>query len=269
MPSQRRMRAFGLFLFLAIAITLYMTNSARQTRNSAFYVKTQEALQAREYMEATKQRDAESVESRLKEAEDTAKKAANEKHDRYLESVGGGTPEQKGKSVGGGKFKIQDGEQKGVPGVATVGGRPRDKLSSKEKEAESPEDHEVEVELNAILKKSPIIIFSKSYCPHSQKAKHILLEKYTIVPTPYVVELDEHPLGLKLQEMLAEKTGRRTVPNVLVLGMSIGGGSEMQDFDEKDQLATKIKGVGGSRITEVERRMAAQSEMRRRRVMRA
>ncbi|KAF2645555.1 glutaredoxin [Massarina eburnea CBS 473.64] len=268
MPSQRRVRVFGLLLFVFVAITLYMTTSARQTRSSAFYVKTQEALQAREYMEAAKQRDADGVESRLKAAEDDAKKATNAKHEKYLDSVGGGSKENK-KSVGGGKFRMQDGdEQKAVPGVATVGGRPRDKLASKEKAKESPEDHEVEVELNAILKKSPIIIFSKSYCPHSKKAKQILLEKYNIVPAPYVVELDEHPLGPKLQETLAEKTGRRTVPNVLVLGMSIGGGSEMQDFDEKDQLVSKIKGIGGSRISKAERKMS-QTEMRRRRALRA
>jgi glutaredoxin len=38
-----------------------------------------------------------------------------------------------------------------------------------------------------------VIIFSKSYCPFSAKAKRILVEKYSIVPAPFVVELDQHP----------------------------------------------------------------------------
>ena len=36
---------------------------------------------------------------------------------------------------------------------------------------ETEEEHRVESELNDILKKGPIIIFSKSYCPYSKKAK--------------------------------------------------------------------------------------------------
>jgi hypothetical protein len=40
-----------------------------------------------------------------------------------------------------------------VPGVAQQGGRPRDQAAMKEHE--TPEDHEVEMEMNAILKRSP------------------------------------------------------------------------------------------------------------------
>ena len=46
------MRASGLIIVLVIVITLYMTTSATRTRNSTFYVKTQEALQAKENAEA-------------------------------------------------------------------------------------------------------------------------------------------------------------------------------------------------------------------------
>lgn len=129
-----------------------MTGSARQTRNSRFYVKTQEALQAREYVEAAKQRDAQDVHVRLRAAEEAAKKSADEKSQKYLDAVSGGSAE---KGVAGRFMMKEQGgdEKKPVQGVATVGGRPRDKLANKE--PESPEDHEVEIELNAILKKSP------------------------------------------------------------------------------------------------------------------
>ncbi|KAF2248867.1 glutaredoxin [Trematosphaeria pertusa] len=264
MPSQRRMRVFGLLVVLTVVITLYMTRSARQTRNSDFYLRTQEALQSREYQEAAKQRDEADVHSRLKAAEEAAKKSADEKGQKFFDSVGSGGSGVE-KPIGGRYLmKEQDGdEKKVVQGVATVGGRPRDKVANKE--PESDEDHEVEVELNAILKKSPIIIFSKTYCPHSKKAKHILLDKYRIVPAPYVVELDEHPLGLKLQEKLADSTGRKTVPNILILGRSIGGGDQIQELDETDKLIDTVKSMASARVIEAERRRI-QSEMRRRRV---
>ncbi|KAL8674538.1 MAG: hypothetical protein Q9168_001056 [Polycauliona sp. 1 TL-2023] len=131
-----------------------------------------------------------------------------------------------------------------------------DKEKPKEAKAETQEERKIEVELNAILKKGPIIIFSKSYCPYSMKAKSILLEKYTIVPTPYVVELDEHPLGPGLQAALEKSTGRRTVPNVLINGKSIGGGDDVQKLDLDGELVGKVKGMGGKRIMEAKLRGA-------------
>ena len=109
-----------------------------------------------------------------------------------------------------------------------------------------------------------VIIFSKSYCPHSKKAKHILLEKYDIEPKPYVVELDLNPMGEKLQAFLHKSTGRRTVPNVLLMGKSIGGGDEMQELDETDTLVTKVKEMGGSRITQAEHHGARPKAKRQR-----
>ena len=157
--------------------------------------------------------------------------------------------------------------------------------SKKEDKTESQEEHEVEVELNSILKKGPsksydphrvhacgtgirglgkfqgkrllthtVIVFSKSYCPYSKKAKDILLEKYTIVPTPYVIELDEHRLGSQLQAALEKSTGRRTVPNILINGRSIGGGDDVQKLDLDGQLVGKVKSMGGKRIMEAKLR---------------
>lgn len=251
---------------LAIIVTLYMTGSARQTRSSEFYTKTQQELQAREYEKATKLRDENDVSSRLKAAEEAAKQMANKKSQQFHDSVDGG--ESGDKSVAGRVIlKEQGGDKKKVQGVAGVGGRPRDREAAKT-DAESQEEHEVEVELNAILKKSPIIIFSKSYCPHSADAKRILLDKYRIVPAPFVVELDHHPMGPQLQAMLGETTGRRTVPNVLVIGKSIGGGDDIVELHQMDKLLDKLKSMGGSRIVEAARREAntgSNSEMLRRR----
>lgn len=99
-----------------------------------------------------------------------------------------------------------------------------------------------------------VIIFSKSYCPHSKRAKSILLDKYIIDPAPYVVELDQHPQGAQLQALLAEKTGRRTVPNTLINGVSIGGGDDVAELDSKKTLIDKIIEFGGKKILEVKER---------------
>ena len=40
------------------------------------------------------------------------------------------------------------------------------------------------------------------------------------------------------------------MPNVLIVGKSIGGGDEVQGLDEGGTLVEKVKGMGGKRIVE-------------------
>ena len=105
-----------------------------------------------------------------------------------------------------------------------------------------------------------MIIFSKSYCPYSKRAKGILLEKYSIDPPPYVVELDEHPLGAKIQARLADLTGRRTVPNIMVNEKSIGGGDEISELDGRKTLIDKFKSVMGSKRLTMKERFSEKSK---------
>jgi len=131
---------------------------------------------------------------------------------------------------------------------------------------------EAKAELDAILKKSPVIIISKSHCPFSRRAKTLLLDTYSIVPAPYVVELDQltkpmprptsadsddsppETLGRKLQDLLEELTGRKTVPNILVNARSIGGSDDIAKLDKDGLLIEEIKKYGGKKITEIEKR---------------
>ena len=114
-----------------------------------------------------------------------------------------------------------------------------------------------------------VIIFSKSYCPYSKKAKHILLEKYKITPPPYVVELDLHPLGQPLQNYVGGLTGRKTVPNILIQAKSIGGGDDVQALDQSGKLIDTVLRMGGKRmkiskvLTEAEK--AKEKEMKEKR----
>lgn len=81
-----------------------------------------------------------------------------------------------GNSHNGGKVVVNpDAEDDGVARVGNTGAsKSRESSAAKKKteaEEETETDHEIEVEMNSILKKGPIIIFSKSFCPHSKRAK--------------------------------------------------------------------------------------------------
>ncbi len=126
-------------------------------------------------------------------------------------------------------------------------------------------------ELQGILKRSPIVIFSKSYCPHSKRAKKLLLDQYTITPAPYVVELDlmetkvpgkktddgeDEPqvtLGKKVQDLLVTLTGRRTVPNIMINAQSLGGADDVLRLEGDGILVETVKKMGGKRIVSMEK----------------
>ncbi|EXJ85056.1 hypothetical protein A1O3_05731 [Capronia epimyces CBS 606.96] len=151
-----------------------------------------------------------------------------------------------------------------------------DEVALNADKVEKPEDEGENMareELQSILKKSPIIIFSKSYCPYSKRAKALLLETYAISPAPYVVELDlmttavpkphgdddedDTPaptLGRKIQDLLASLTGRRTVPNIMINTQSLGGSDDIAQLHAEGKLEEEIKRMGGKRIVSVERK---------------
>ncbi|OJD35649.1 glutaredoxin domain-containing protein [Diplodia corticola] len=313
MRSQRRMKFFAILVLLAVLTTLYLTSAARQTRESAFYTRTQSAISERErtansVVEPNLATD-DDVSKRLKAAEDKAKKSANNKGNRIQEVVAAGDAEKEKDRVSG-KVSQQNarvekdtkvGEHDEVTGEKSVAGRVIMKDSSKAADGvdgvakvgnvgdsvkaaasskatsgsdageETQEEHEAELEINTILKKSPIIIFSKSYCRFSAKAKKILLEDYSITPAPYVVELDQHPLGSAIQAQLQKSTGRSTVPNVLINGRSIGGGDDIETLHLNGKIEETIRSMGGKRITEARPAAEAATEksgLKRRRIKR-
>lgn len=63
-----------------------------------------------------------------------------------------------------------------------------------------------------------------------------------------MVELDQHELGAGLQDALLTSTGRRTVPNILINGKSIGGGDDIEHLHQERQLSDTIRAMGGQRI---------------------
>lgn len=60
-------------------------------------------------------------------------------------------------------------------------------------------------------------------------------------------------LGKALQDLLAEITSRRTVPNIVVGGgRSIGGNDNIWEMHESGHLADEIKKFGGRKIISID-----------------
>ncbi|WOO81323.1 Monothiol glutaredoxin-S6 [Vanrija pseudolonga] len=71
-----------------------------------------------------------------------------------------------------------------------------------------------------------VTMFSKTYCPYSKNGKNIL-KQYSIHPQPYIIELDTRDDGPIIQNFLQYLTNRRTVPNLIIDWVSIGGSDDM------------------------------------------
>ncbi|KAF8506625.1 glutaredoxin [Russula emetica] len=77
-----------------------------------------------------------------------------------------------------------------------------------------------------------VVVFSKSWCPYSKKAKALLKDKYSDAQTA-IFELDEREDGAEVQNYLQEKTGQRTVPNVFIKQKHIGGSDTLATLDSE------------------------------------
>ncbi|KAJ4311341.1 hypothetical protein N0V84_010506 [Fusarium piperis] len=272
MPSPRRVRllilaTLGTFIFILFYTSGFDSHrDAEAYGNQEFIKKTQHAMggdsppgQKAGHIPADKDGDGDvdeddkelavQMQERLKAAELEAKDKANEK--------GGLRPDPPRNVVGvGSSAEGQDKDKAAKPasgGKDVVGGASKETQPQAETKVKSKEELDARDELDSILKKSPVIIFSKSYCPFSKRAKGLLLEKYAITPEPYVVELDIHPQGQAIQDQLLETTGRRTVPNIMVNGVSIGGADDIIEMDNANKLVAKIVDLGNKRVEVSER----------------
>ncbi|EMG47971.1 hypothetical protein G210_1559 [Candida maltosa Xu316] len=129
---------------------------------------------------------------------------------------------------------------------------PKKEVDSK-KESKKPESeglYDPGEDLIKIRSLSPMTIFSKTGCPYSKKIKVLLMEKYQITPSPNIVELDIHENGVELQQYLAAKSGRKTVPNVLV-GSSFesrGGSDDFEKYHKDGNLIKLLVEWGSGRL---------------------
>ncbi|EJS44336.1 YDL010W [Saccharomyces arboricola H-6] len=99
----------------------------------------------------------------------------------------------------------------------------------------------VQKEYSLMLDLSPVIIFSKSVCTYSKSLKELLENEYQFVPNYYIIELDKHGHGEELQEYIKLITGRGTVPNLLINGISRGGSKEIRSLHSQGKLLESLQ----------------------------
>ncbi|KAK7951425.1 Monothiol glutaredoxin-7 [Apiospora aurea] len=263
MPSARRVRFLVMVGMAVIVTTLFFTSKFGSDESRAFqdfYGKTVNAMErkrgsggAQIIMDgkgATAVSEAKDKDGDGSVGEDDVQQA-KEMAERLRAA------EQRAKDQANAKAPLKPDAPSEVVGVGSSAGGQNRKLKDKEASADAKDESDpaskAEAALNELLRKSPVVVFSKSYCPYSKRAKGVLLEKYTIDPAPYIVELDEHPMGKELQAKLGEMTGRSTVPNIMVNGKSIGGSDEINELDARKTLIDKIKSMGNKRVSMKER----------------
>ncbi|KAG6879660.1 hypothetical protein C0992_000102 [Termitomyces sp. T32_za158] len=93
--------------------------------------------------------------------------------------------------------------------------------------------------------KYPVVVFSKSYCPYSRRAKK-LLETYHIQPAPQVVEVDLRLDDDIIKTILGRITQHHTFPNILIRGKSIGGSDDLQALHAERTLTQILEQAGAS-----------------------
>lgn len=166
MPSTRRIRVFALAMASLILLILYFTADARRSHSHDFYTSTVKAMDAKAAALAKDVENAD-VGQRLRNAEAAAKKVADAKTpnpnvaaEKEVPLVGEAAKNVAGriKVKGGEKWDMNSGKE--AAGVGKEAGQ----TEGKEETPETQAEHDVEVELNSILKRSPSM-FSFTYFP--------------------------------------------------------------------------------------------------------
>ncbi|KAG8967157.1 hypothetical protein FRC03_010530 [Tulasnella sp. 419] len=83
--------------------------------------------------------------------------------------------------------------------------------------------------------KIPLVVFSKTYCPYSKRAKE-LLSRYKITPAPFIIEVDTRGDAMLIKAHLTKLTGRSTFPNVILRGTSLGGSDDLNALHASRKL---------------------------------
>lgn len=81
-----------------------------------------------------------------------------------------------------------------------------------------------------------ITIYSKDYCPYCKRAKALLTAK-GVSFTDYDVSLQPE----RLSEMIQRSNGRRTVPQIFIDGVHVGGSDDLFALNSAGKLDAMLK----------------------------
>ncbi|GMI99139.1 glutaredoxin C2 [Hibiscus trionum] len=92
-----------------------------------------------------------------------------------------------------------------------------------------------------IVSATPVVVFSKSYCPFCVDVKQLLQK---LGASFKAIELDKEGDGSDIQAALAEWTSQRTVPNVFIGGKHIGGCDTTTGLNNEGKLVPLLTEAG-------------------------
>ncbi|CAG5135490.1 unnamed protein product, partial [Candidula unifasciata] len=110
-------------------------------------------------------------------------------------------------------------------------------------EAMPPVSADVQKEVEQIIKSHNVVVFSKTTCPFCVKAKDLLKSLSIKFES---VDLDTIEKGPQYQTVLQELTGQKTVPNIFIRGIHLGGCDDLLNAHCQSTLMDKVKGKGST-----------------------
>ncbi|KPV72788.1 uncharacterized protein RHOBADRAFT_17525 [Rhodotorula graminis WP1] len=94
-----------------------------------------------------------------------------------------------------------------------------------------------------MVRRVPVVVFSKTTCPYSKRAK-ARLESLGLRPAMHVVEVDQRPDMPQLHGLLRRRTNHATWPNIIVGSRSIGGADDLERLLANGELGDMLDEVG-------------------------
>ncbi|VDM78893.1 unnamed protein product [Strongylus vulgaris] len=95
--------------------------------------------------------------------------------------------------------------------------------------------------VDKLLKTHKIVVFAKTYCPYSQKAR-AALESCNVKPGAMAwLDIDKRPDCTEIQDYLQALTGGRTVPRVFINQKFFGGGDDTAAAAKNGKLVQLLK----------------------------
>lgn len=101
----------------------------------------------------------------------------------------------------------------------------------------------LELQLERMVRRVPVVVFSKTTCPHSKRAKE-LLDDLGLYPSAQIVEVDLRPDVVSLKALLARRTAHSTFPNIIIGSRSIGGADDLERLHHSGELKEMLDEVG-------------------------
>ncbi|KAJ1349404.1 Protein CBR-glrx-10 [Parelaphostrongylus tenuis] len=95
--------------------------------------------------------------------------------------------------------------------------------------------------VNGLIMNHKVVIFGKSDCPYSHKAKDAIEAQHIKSGAMECVEIDKRPDFSEIKDYMKELTGAPSTPRVFINGKFFGGGDDTVEASKNGKLAQVLK----------------------------